>query len=214
MKAGQIAHLDRNNANNNEDNLAFLCLEHHDAFDSRASQRKGFLAVEVAHFRDELYRAIDKAFSIEVHFGQVVVPKEDPYAGAYTRISDDESSESAEIIITPVPDGLTTEPRYAVTGQAYWGLHREIGPNLGEMTFIARVDNNVIERTEQYSWKKEPHTTRLTFEGKRLIVHEENWGSVYGMNVCFVGEYERTQLIGKRKPLAACTLVHAAECEN
>jgi hypothetical protein len=41
VKAGQIAHLDHDNKNSELDNLAFLCLEHHDQYDSKTSQSKG-----------------------------------------------------------------------------------------------------------------------------------------------------------------------------
>lgn len=52
---GQIAHLDRNPSNNDSDNLAFLCLEHHDEYDGRTSQSKGFTKTEVKAYRKELY---------------------------------------------------------------------------------------------------------------------------------------------------------------
>jgi hypothetical protein len=55
---GQIAHLDRNPANYAEDNLAFLCLEHHDEYDSRTSQRKGFTIDEAKAARADLHQAI------------------------------------------------------------------------------------------------------------------------------------------------------------
>jgi hypothetical protein len=51
---GQIAHLDGNPTNNKPDNLAFLCLEHHDEYDSRARQSKGLTRAEVTHYREEL----------------------------------------------------------------------------------------------------------------------------------------------------------------
>ena len=53
-KRGQIAHLDHDPANNAFDNLAFLCLEHHDAYDSRTSQSKGMTIDEVKCYRIEL----------------------------------------------------------------------------------------------------------------------------------------------------------------
>jgi hypothetical protein len=34
IRQGQIAHLDGNASNNAEDNLAFLCFDHHDQYDS------------------------------------------------------------------------------------------------------------------------------------------------------------------------------------
>ncbi|MBA4422972.1 MAG: hypothetical protein C0390_07695 [Syntrophus sp. (in: bacteria)] len=53
-KKGQIAHLDRDPSNNEVDNLAFLCLDHHDQYDSRTSQSKGLTIDEVKRYRTEL----------------------------------------------------------------------------------------------------------------------------------------------------------------
>jgi hypothetical protein len=46
-KKGQIAHLDKNPANDKPDNLAFLCLNHHDEYDSITSQSKSIQKTEV-----------------------------------------------------------------------------------------------------------------------------------------------------------------------
>lgn len=61
-KAGQIAHLDHNPNNNDEDNLAFLCFEHHDRYDSRTSQSKGITEMEVRLYRNQLYKTFDLIF--------------------------------------------------------------------------------------------------------------------------------------------------------
>jgi hypothetical protein len=58
VKKGQIAHLDHDNENNSEENLAFLCLEHHDQYDSSTSQSKNYTLAEVKAYRTELYDAI------------------------------------------------------------------------------------------------------------------------------------------------------------
>ena len=58
-KKGQIAHLDQNASNSSEDNLVFLCLEHHDQFDSSTSQSKGLTKEEVKIYRKHLYLAIE-----------------------------------------------------------------------------------------------------------------------------------------------------------
>jgi hypothetical protein len=55
QKQGQIAHLDRNPDNDKIHNLAFFCLQHHDQYDTRTSQSKGFQEAEVREFRRELY---------------------------------------------------------------------------------------------------------------------------------------------------------------
>ena len=59
VKEGQIAHIDGDPANNKESNLVFLCLNHHNEYDTRPSQSKRITAVEVGHYRDELLSAID-----------------------------------------------------------------------------------------------------------------------------------------------------------
>jgi hypothetical protein len=55
---GQIAHLDKDPSNSEEDNLAFLCLPHHTLFDSKASQHKNYTTHEVRSARNKLYEAI------------------------------------------------------------------------------------------------------------------------------------------------------------
>jgi hypothetical protein len=57
-KTGQIAHLDHDPSNNAFENLAFLCLEHHDQYDSRTSQSKGLTIEEVKRYRDELFALV------------------------------------------------------------------------------------------------------------------------------------------------------------
>lgn len=59
-KRGQIAHLDHNHQNNTVDNLAFLCLEHHDEYDTCTSQSKGWTIKEAKLYRDMLYKEIEK----------------------------------------------------------------------------------------------------------------------------------------------------------
>lgn len=54
---GQIAHLDRDNSNNSEDNLAFLCLRHHTLYDSSTSQHRNYTIGEVKEYRNRLFDA-------------------------------------------------------------------------------------------------------------------------------------------------------------
>lgn len=54
-KLGQIAHLDGNRGNSAEENLAFMCLEHHTLFDSRTSQHRNYTVSEVKQARNKLY---------------------------------------------------------------------------------------------------------------------------------------------------------------
>lgn len=59
VKKGQIAHLDHNHQNNKVINLAFLCLAHHDEYDTRTSQSKSWTIQEVKHYRKALYTEIE-----------------------------------------------------------------------------------------------------------------------------------------------------------
>ena len=57
-KIGQIAHLDKNPNNNKIDNLCYLCLPHHDQYDSKTSVSKNYTIHEVKQYRDCLYSKI------------------------------------------------------------------------------------------------------------------------------------------------------------
>ena len=58
VKQGQIAHIDRDNANAAEANLVFLCLAHHDAYDTKTSQSKGWTQGEVVQFKASLHAEV------------------------------------------------------------------------------------------------------------------------------------------------------------
>jgi hypothetical protein len=59
VKAGQIAHLNRNASDNRPENLAYLCLPHHDQYDSKTSQSKGLTPQELAEFRRALHQWVE-----------------------------------------------------------------------------------------------------------------------------------------------------------
>lgn len=54
-KRGQIAHIDHDPTNNALSNLAWLCLPHHDQYDSRSSQSKNITTAELIRYRGQLY---------------------------------------------------------------------------------------------------------------------------------------------------------------
>ena len=59
IKRGQIAHIDHDRTNPKEENLAFLCLSHHDEYDSTPRQSKKLTEGEVREYRDRLHRQIE-----------------------------------------------------------------------------------------------------------------------------------------------------------
>lgn len=60
VKKGQIAHLDHNPSNNKFDNLAWLCHDHHDEYDSTTRQSKGLTIQEMKKYSDSLYEAVSE----------------------------------------------------------------------------------------------------------------------------------------------------------
>jgi hypothetical protein len=54
-KKGQIAHLDHDPSNSTYENLAWMCLLHHDEYDSKTSQTKAYLELEARKYRQALY---------------------------------------------------------------------------------------------------------------------------------------------------------------
>lgn len=181
IKQGQIAHLDRDNTNSTEGNLAFLCFDHHDQYDSKTRQSKNFTPTEVKQFQTELHKAVALAFGTEVAFGEAKASV-DPIVGHYIRGGD---FESAELKIERLADG-----RYHVYGIALWGKTRERGPNMGELDFISEL----IAGDISYSWRypaSDEYIAKLHFVDGRLEVTERNWVGMFGMNVNFNGDYEK-----------------------
>ena len=182
IRQGQIAHLDGDSSNNTEDNLAFLCFDHHDQYDSSTRQSKNFTPLEVKHFRAELHAAIQLAFGAQVQFGEArgIV---DFTPGHYIRAGE---YESAELKVQRLTDG-----RYHVTGTALWGTHREYGPNIGDLDFIAELTGDTIEYRWPYPSEDKEYRAYLRFSEGGLSVTEENWVGIFGMNVTFAGEYDK-----------------------
>src|SRR5437867_3061682 len=67
VKRGQIAHLDRRRSNRVEDNLVFLCFDHHSDYDSTTSQHKNYTIREVKAARNALHKWVKKAMSPTPH---------------------------------------------------------------------------------------------------------------------------------------------------
>jgi hypothetical protein len=52
---GQLAHVNQDSSDSSFGNLAFLCLRHHNQYDSKTSQSKGLTATELLAYRARLY---------------------------------------------------------------------------------------------------------------------------------------------------------------
>ncbi len=58
VKNGQLAHIDHNSSNSREDNLVYLCLEHHNQYDSVYRQSKKITSSEVKYYKSSLYKKL------------------------------------------------------------------------------------------------------------------------------------------------------------
>ena len=58
-KSGQIAHIDKDASNSASGNLVFLCLPHHNEYDSKTSVSKNVTPAELRRYRDELLREVE-----------------------------------------------------------------------------------------------------------------------------------------------------------
>ncbi len=55
VRSGQIAHLNHDRGDSRFKNLVYLCLEHHNEYDTQTSQSKGLTVGEVREYRNRLY---------------------------------------------------------------------------------------------------------------------------------------------------------------
>lgn len=179
IKQGQIAHLDQENKNNSIDNLAFICLAHHDQYDSKTSQSKGLTVTEVKVFRTELENYIDTNWNKPiVENGEV---KLDIFTGSYTRGNEFEGS---DLEVTFLGGKLVH-----VKGFATWGRNREYGPNIGQLDFVSEIEINKVVFVDKLFDNE--YKLELEFLGDKLIANENYLVGYFGHNASFAGEYYR-----------------------
>src|SRR5712692_5383173 len=184
IKKGQIAHLDRDPGNNVPDNLAFLCMDHHDEYDTRTSQSKGLIPRELRRFRKELDEVIDRVWKEPVVVGATEVRAPGDISGHYIREGE---YESAELEVRVLPS-----TRVHVTGLALWDRKREYGPNIGELDFEALLEQGKVVFRDRTA-AGDDYRLELMFEDGRAVAREQYVIGYFGMNVSFEGEYQRLE---------------------
>lgn len=195
LKSGQIAHLDHDNQNDSPDNLAFLCFDHHDEYDSQTRQRKNFTIKEVKNYRSELLTSLDQAFRKQVAFGEAttdannaVNDSADTVIGHYIRVE----GNSADILVSRLLDG-----RYHISGCALWGEGREYGPNMGFLDFVGDMKEDCIEYKYWADYSDEPgphYRADFLFSENELQINEQPFSiGMFGMNVSFKGTYKKSE---------------------
>lgn len=135
--------------------------------------------MEVRHFRHELHDVIRSAWSAPVSLAGAELPAQ-TIAGHYVRKG---ANDEAEIDVSVLPDG-----RVQVEGFALWGTSSSRSPHIGDLGFVAPVQNNSVfflEATPTGEYRLE-----LAFVLDTLVAKESGIGD-FGMNVSFTGKYKR-----------------------
>ncbi|MFH1368325.1 MAG: hypothetical protein ABII64_04275 [Elusimicrobiota bacterium] len=182
QKAGQIAHLDRNPSNNEQDNLAYLCLNHHNQYDASNKQSKNITMSEAKEYRKQLYKKIDTLWKQPVTFDKITTELNENISGHYIR---DGEYSNAELDIHYLGDN-----KVKVQGFALWGKTRECGPNIGELDFETELKSNIIYFKHAIGDKEYQIKLELTEDG--LKATEKYIPGYFGMNVSFQGDYQKT----------------------
>ena len=180
IKRGQIAHLDNDAMNNELDNLCFLCLPHHDEYDSTSRQAKSFKILEIKKYRSELYSAIKTEWEQPPSFRQSIAELNNQFDGHYIYKSLDESS---EFDIKTLENG-----NVQVQGFALWGIQSG-APHTGSVDFNSPVQNARVYFTDRL--ENQWYNLELNFTNDGLEVLEQMLPGYHGMNVTFQGKYRR-----------------------
>jgi hypothetical protein len=198
-KQGQIAHIDRNPENNDPNNLAFLCLEHHDRYDSKPSQSKGLTHEEVRRYREELLHALHSSRLLHPDLSTYTVvpmstsrpPKSNyPDFLGVSKLPDEEPRNflpetSAESIVQAF---LRIPPlsRGAITDEAYRGRWMRSAGVIGTIregdqcysVTIAADGGGIVNLTFPTTWRADVESLRegdhIRFEGQIRHVSEVN----------------------------------------
>jgi hypothetical protein len=174
VRRGQIAHLDREASNNDPDNLTFLCLEHHELYDTVSRQAKGLTAVEVKVFRAELEEAMAVALATPLVLQEDTEISKD-WSGTYRWHT---HNGSAELAIT------LAGAEYIVRGVAFCGIDRSSGPNIGQ------VDGQGMTYGERLVIRQDDYELVLTRSSAHELVADETGPSgAFGAGVQFAGTY-------------------------
>jgi hypothetical protein len=183
IRKGQIAHIDKNSANNALDNLVFLCFDHHDEYDSRNSQSKSLTEGEIRHFQDELITNITKTWRESSPFNITPLIDINNFSGHYVR---EASNVMAELDIRAIGHN-----QIEVSGLVFWGTDSPSGPNIGQVDFKEVLSDKELLYIDQLSG----YVMHISFTQKGLLVEEKNIPRQSGMGFSFAGEFRRSEQV-------------------
>ena len=197
IKKGQIAHLDQNNENFKNENLAFLCLEHHSDFDSTTKQHKNYTIQEVKQYRGQLYYYLENNPNIDIPNTKRIKSNK-PYSlilngvNGFINIKNDKLKELSKFQIeiefklfqpnyTGVLVSIDFENSYRYLLLVYYSTEHKAFPGEFHLKYVdesKEINESIITIPQsKMSW----NTLQLSIEGNRiqLIMNEFKMTSNY-----------------------------------
>jgi hypothetical protein len=179
IKRGQIAHVDGDRTNNAIANLVYLCLEHHEEYDSTSRQAKGITPTELKKYRSELQVAIESEWA---KAPPIITPTADPWASRTGHYVLEDGANSAEFQINHLGNGVMQ-----VTGFGLW--QGQTSANSGSLDFVSELRENRLYFADRAG--NDWYNLELQVGPTTLQVVESSASSYHGMNVTFAGTYHR-----------------------
>jgi hypothetical protein len=184
VKQGQIAHLDRDSGNSEADNLAYICLPHHDWFDARFRQSKGATTAEAKCFREKLYAEFRRRDETGYEACDRSVPAE-----ALVRPLSDRSdfpsivkshSEDTELllfnserfvmdVVLHTRDGRFDGPETMTGGEIFLCLAPLMLGDAPEGALVAQMEKSVLRQRDIRLFGHKPHNATLSNQDFQVI---------------------------------------------
>ncbi len=146
QKRGQIAHVDRDPSNADFDNLAYLCLPHHDEYDSKTSQSKRFTPAELIAYRKRLYERMGEG--VEEHPQALQLPQS-PVAAVASPAANarQEACIELERDAGVLVERLTSHGRLESDEQMLWATIKRFEDNIG----LVRRDQGLTQAIRDFA---------------------------------------------------------------
>ena len=177
MKNVQIAHIDRDASNNQIGNLAALCLEHHNQYDSVMRQTKNYTPSELQRYKLELETYINVEWNKSMPLNDKI--SVDIFSGFYSCSSYDRE---ADLDIQYIGGNILK-----VSGLALYGTETKEAPHTGDLDFVVTL--NGTKAVFEVEYDNQLCGIEITFLGDRISVVDNYPFGYFGANVNFNGIY-------------------------
>lgn len=203
QKRGQIAHADRDPSNAEFDNLAFLCLPHHDEYDSKTSQSKRFTPAELIAYRKRLYDRVGQGLDDTTPASALVQSQTTavPPATSARHEACIELERDAGLLV----ERLTSHARLESDEQVLWATIKRFEHNIG----LVRRDQRLTQAVRDFA-----HQCKIILSEKGMFQrppHERlaELAELRGHFDTFVREVDRLDADGQQAALSSAAVTHA-----